>query len=415
MNVIKTTASLMLLLFVTTSVSAGDSTPKLSIELPTPGASGAIKSPIASNFDSILPDGLSEKKVFQSLTGVKASPSTRTRGAKEAGIFRNASPSVVLVATNEGFGSGSFLGDNLILTNWHVVEGYKQVGILFKPADNSGDNPETEVMRAEVIRHDEVKDLALLRVASVPENAKPLEISDQDSFEIGSDVHAIGHPSGLSWTYTKGIISQYRPDYTWKYKENIEHNAAVIQTQTPINGGNSGGPLLAEDGKIIGVNSFKGEGEGLSFAVAAPDLRKFLAAKSSVVAKQLSPAPKISDSSEKSKCEPKLIFEGRDKNNDADIRQISLKCDGYADITFVYPDDVKDPFLALFDTYRRKIPDAIVYDFDRNGKWKISYWDVELDDTFAVIGRHPDGQLKPSSFEKRCKTGTAAPKSKCIN
>lgn len=415
MNTVKLTANLTLFLFVATKALAGDSSPKLNIDLPIPGASGAIKNPAVSNLDSMMPDGLSEKKVFQSLTGVKVSPTTRTRGVKEAGIFRNASPSVVLVATNEGFGSGSFLGDNLILTNWHVVEGYKQVGVLFKPADNSGDNPEAEVMRAEVIRHDEVKDLALLRVASVPENARPLEISDQDHFEIGSDVHAIGHPSGLSWTYTKGIISQYRPDYTWKYKENIEHNAAVIQTQTPINGGNSGGPLLAEDGKIIGVNSFKGEGEGLSFAVAAPDLRKFLAAKSSVVAKKISPAPQSSEASQKSQCEPKVIFEGRDKANDADIRQISLKCDSWADVTFVYPDDTKDPFLALFDTYRRKIPDAIVYDFERNGQWKISYWDVELDDTFAVIGRHPDGKLKPSSFEKRCKTGTPAPKAKCIN
>lgn len=394
MNVIKITASLTLLFYVVTNAAAGDSYPKLNIELPIPGASGTIKNPAVSNFDSMMPDGISEKKVFQSLTGIKPTLSARTRGAKEAGIFRKAAPSVVLVATNNGFGSGSFLGENLILTNWHVVEGYKQVGILFKPADGDN-NAEAEVIRADVIRHDEIKDLALLRAISIPEDAKPLEISDEDTFEIGSDVHAIGHPSGLSWTYTKGIISQYRPDYTWKYKENIEHNAAVIQTQTPINGGNSGGPLLSEDGKIIGVNSFKGEGEGLSFAVAAPDLRKFLAAKSSVVAMRKDSSSQDSNAIRKNKCESSIIFEGRNKQNDADLRQVSLNCDKWPDITFVYPDNMSEPVVALLDTNKRKKPDAIVYDLKRSGKWNISYWDVDLDGTFPVVGFSSGREICP--------------------
>ncbi len=413
MNVIKITASLTLLQVLFTSASAGDSSPKLNIEMPIPGAPQAIKDPAVSSFDSMMPDGLSEKKVFQSLTGIKPSPITRTRGAKEAGIFRKAAPSVVLVATNNGFGSGSFLGENLILTNWHVVEGYKQVGILFKPED--GDNAEAEVIRADVIRHDEIKDLALLRAISSPEDAKPLEISEEDSFEIGSDVHAIGHPSGLSWTYTKGIISQYRPDYTWKYKENIEHNAAVIQTQTPINGGNSGGPLLSEDGKIIGVNSFKGDGEGLSFAVAAPDLRKFLAAKSSVAAVRKEASSLDTSPKGKNKCDAAILFEGRNKQNDADLRQVSLNCDKWPDITFVYPDNMSEPIVALLDTNKRKKPDAIVYDLKRTGKWNISYWDVDLDGTFPVVGLHPDGKFVPSSFEKRCKSNASSLKDGCPN
>ena len=54
--------------------------------------------------------------------------------------------------------------------------------------------------------------------------------------QVGADVHAIGHPQGQTWTYTKGLISQVRPDYQWG-----PHKADVIQTQTPINPGNSGG------------------------------------------------------------------------------------------------------------------------------------------------------------------------------
>src|SRR6516164_7639410 len=79
------------------------------------------------------------------------------------------------------------------------------------------------------------------------------------------------------WTYTTGIISQYRQAYEWQAKDDpIKHKADVIQTQTPINPGNSGGPLLSDSGSLIGVNSFKYDGEGLNFAVSVEEVRKFI-------------------------------------------------------------------------------------------------------------------------------------------
>src|SRR5262249_1939909 len=90
-------------------------------------------------------------------------------------------------------------------------------------------------------------------------------------------VAAIGHPEGQSWTYTKGIVSQIRPDFAWSTGQGESHRATVIQTQTPINPGNSGGPLLSDDGRIVGINSFRAtEGEGLNFAVSAKDISAFL-------------------------------------------------------------------------------------------------------------------------------------------
>lgn len=107
------------------------------------------------------------------------------------------------------------------------------------------------------------------------------------------------------------------------------------------------------------------------------------------------------------KCEPKLIFEGRTGRNDAGLRQISLHCDGWADLSLIVPDDQREPIRALFDRYKRKKADVVVLDYERKGRWSISYWDVDLDDTFSTIGVHSDGAMQPTRFEQRCKYGAA--------
>ena len=179
-----------------------------------------------------------------------------TRGAQDVSIFRQAAPSVVLIRAKDGVGSGSLLQDNVILTNFHVVDHNREVTVVFKPMKTDGRPTEDEVVKADVIKIDVQRDLALVRPRSLPNHAvRPLEISSQD-IEVGADVRAIGHPKGEDWTYTKGIVSSIRPDYEWSGGPGDSHRATVIQTQTPINPGNSGGPLLSDDGKIVGVNTF---------------------------------------------------------------------------------------------------------------------------------------------------------------
>src|ERR1700730_2378515 len=134
-----------------------------------------------------------------------------------------------------------------------MVTGYRQVNVIFKPTDPFGKPYNDDMVAAQVIKTDTMHDLALLKPKAVlpSHSINPITVAPQDNIEIGADVHAIGHPTGEVWTYTTGIVSQIRPDYEWKGSpQDVQHRATVIQTQTPINPANSGGPLLSDDGRL---------------------------------------------------------------------------------------------------------------------------------------------------------------------
>jgi S1-C subfamily serine protease len=315
-----------------------------------------------------------------------------TRGARNIAIFRDAAPAVVVVLTNDGLGSGSLLDNGTILTNWHVVSGNKQVNVLFKPADPLGKPSNQDMIAADVVKVDRNRDLALLQPRALPSRlTKRIKIVPNDNLEVGADVHAIGHPTGEAWTYTTGIVSQIRPDYEWSGgPKDVKHHATVIQTQTPINPGNSGGPLLEDTGMLVGVNSFGArDTQGINFAIAAKDIRSFLTAP-------------VAQTVPEDDCKPRTLFEGRNKENTALLRRISLKCDDRADIVIVVPDDKTKPVMALVDTSRRNKVEGIVLDEQRVGKWNTSFWDPRLEETFPLRGLHPEGKFLPTRMEPRC-------------
>jgi Trypsin len=197
-------------------------------------------------------------------------------------------------------------------------------------------------------------------------------------------------------------VSSIRPDYKWSTGPGDSHRATVIQTQTPINPGNSGGPLLSDDGKIVGVNSFIAkDAEGLNFAVAAKEIRHVLD----------SPAGGMEALG--GCTQAKTIFDGRNKTNTASIHLISLRCDDFADISLVSPDNRNEAIFALVDLKRRGKREGIVFDLLRSGKWNFSIWDPQLDDTFPLRGVHPNNELMPSSFVARCGNGKPLRDLKC--
>jgi serine protease Do len=178
-----------------------------------------------------------------------------------ADVYRNTSPSVVLIFGFSKSGAGSsgtgsiITRDGLILTNSHVITNsdtgrlYPDLVVYFKPNPISGDNRKdlTTPFLVDVIARDPDLDLALLRVKEAPGDLHPVEIADSEEVDIGEPVAAIGHPGGGGlWTLTTGTISSKRRDSA----------RDVFQTDAAINPGNSGGPLLDEYSRLVGVNTF---------------------------------------------------------------------------------------------------------------------------------------------------------------
>jgi S1-C subfamily serine protease len=141
-------------------------------------------------------------------------------------------------------GTGFLIDDEgSVVTNAHVVEGAREVAIRVD---------EDTLLSAELVGSDPATDLALLRVDPSELDAEPLPLGDSDAVEVGQLVLALGNPLGLEDTITAGIVSAKQRRITAPNGVTIEN---VIQTDAAVNPGNSGGPLLDFEGRVIGVNS----------------------------------------------------------------------------------------------------------------------------------------------------------------
>ncbi len=173
--------------------------------------------------------------------------------------------SVVIVHSLKGaLGTGFYVNDDLILTNFHVVEGSSFVEMTLK------DGTETF---GKIIAKDIRLDLALIRTQN---RGTPVKFYGKKDIEIGSTTFAIGHPSGLEFSVTRGIVSAIRAHKNVNFHSGKD--VYFVQTDTPINPGNSGGPLFL-DGQVIGVNDWvvsKQIAEGLNFAIHFKEVLKFL-------------------------------------------------------------------------------------------------------------------------------------------
>jgi S1-C subfamily serine protease len=398
----------LLISYATTGVcfafgqTAGDAPPEVTFAMEEQGsplgkdASGVganFPAETLRNFGGDLPLAQLSRLAKQPLSEVMP----QSRSAKDAQIYRTASSSVVLIATEDGLGSGSLIGPfGEVLTNWHVVNGYAEVGVVLKPAAEGQPPSKDDLLTGFVVRYDEVADLALVKVANPPAGGSFLRLGDASEISVGVDVHAIGHPKGEAWTYTKGVISQYRLGFEWKEPGGLKHRADVVQTQTPINPGNSGGPLIGESGTLLGVNSFKGDGEGLGFAVSVDDVKKFLARQGNRLAES---SPAAAPKSPKSECSPKQVSSWRNKENNATVLGLDMMCTGKIDAVLMYPDDTSQAVLLKMDRNHDGRADVVFFDFKRRDKWDMSWWDENFDGHWTLVGYHDDGSLKPTRFE----------------
>ncbi len=155
-----------------------------------------------------------------------------------------------------GQGSGFIVSsDGYIMTNNHVVEGAEKITV--KLSDN-------RELSAKVVGTDPETDVAVIKVDA--NNLPVVQLGDSDKLKVGEWVLAIGNPFGLSHTVTAGIVSA-----KGRSKIGLSEYEDFIQTDAAINFGNSGGPLLNIDGKVVGMNSaiFSRSGGymGIGFAI----------------------------------------------------------------------------------------------------------------------------------------------------
>ena len=196
-------------------------------------------------------------------------------------IAKAATPSVVEVDATSSGGSSPFPGGSQssgsegtgfvydakgdIVTNEHVVDGASSVSVKFSDGSTA---------KATVVGQDISSDLAVLHVNVAASKLHPLALADSGAVAVGDGVVAIGNPFGLDGTVTTGIVSALDREISAPDDTPIE---GAIQTDAAINHGNSGGPLLNLEGKVIGVTSQiqsdSGGSDGVGFAIPSNTIR----------------------------------------------------------------------------------------------------------------------------------------------
>jgi S1-C subfamily serine protease len=209
------------------------------------------------------------------VTNTQAVSSTSTLSVGD--IYKRAYRGVVQITVTQSsrgpFGGAStaqgsgFVYDTSgdIVTNEHVVDGATSISVKFWNG---------QTYKATLVGSDISSDLAVIKVAAPSSVLHPLAIGDSTALQIGDTVVAIGSPFGLNESVTSGIVSALHRQIT------APNNATIndaIQTDAAINHGNSGGPLLDDQGRVIGVNaqieSDSGGNDGVGFAISSAVLR----------------------------------------------------------------------------------------------------------------------------------------------
>jgi S1-C subfamily serine protease len=196
---------------------------------------------------------------------------------------------------DDGVSSGSgFLIDGerkLVVTNYHVVDDESEVSVYF-PVDNDDDGLETERSyyddrtnsltedghhnAGRIIARDSLKDLAIVALKKLPDNAKVLELADDDP-KADEDINMLGNPAGRPlWRWSSGRFkSIFNSDHT--FKDGLHVDFKAIKYYADIYSGNSGGPLVNDDGKVIGIAEAGDHAGGISAtAVHFSEIRDLL-------------------------------------------------------------------------------------------------------------------------------------------
>jgi S1-C subfamily serine protease len=204
------------------------------------------------------------EQVMPSPVSTTGTQQSSTKGLTPEAIYRQDGPGVVQITatsvtqptpdpfnffpstpqTSKSLGSG-FVLDRAghVITNFHVIQGAQKVQVSFSGQDQ---------LPATVVGKDRSTDLAVLKIDAHSRALTPLPLGDSDAVRVGDPVYAIGNPFGLTRTLTTGVVSAVQRQI---FAPNGVPIDSAIQTDAAINHGNSGGPLIDANGRVIGVTS----------------------------------------------------------------------------------------------------------------------------------------------------------------
>ena len=222
---------------------------------------------------SALQDQISSLKTTQN-TATQSNTYVLEENVSLAQLYANVKDSVVVIEGStvsydmfhrayysEVQGSGfvyNFTGQMTIITNNHVVKDSTNITVTFVNGD---------AYTAKVLGSDPYADLAVLSTDAPPSEYSPLEIIDSSTLNVGDALVAVGGPYGLAGTMTTGIVSALGRTITEDMSGSYPI-ANVIQTSTPINSGNSGGPLMTYEGQVVGITTaIVSDSQGVGFAI----------------------------------------------------------------------------------------------------------------------------------------------------
>jgi putative serine protease PepD len=215
------------------------------------GVGGAVGAGVALQTDDDSATSTSE---------AATQPVAQTSSAVAA-VYQRVKDGVVEVETSAGATGSGFVIDEegRIVTNQHVVEGAQSAVVRFSDG--------TEV-DADIVGTDPSTDIAVLDVNRPSSQLTPLSFAGEGSLQVGNPVIAIGSPFGLEGTLTTGVISALGRNIQSPNRFTIEN---AVQTDAALNSGNSGGPLLDSQGRVVGVaaqiRSETGGNVGIGYAI----------------------------------------------------------------------------------------------------------------------------------------------------
>ena len=211
------------------------------------------------------------------ITGYGSEPADEGSGNNQQVIINTSSladlidsvkDSVVTVYTDKGFGTGFvYTDEGYIITNYHVIDGTSKINVICTDGRK---------LEAKLIDGDELSDVAVIYVKNL--GIPKLAVGDSDALRVGEDVIAIGTPNDIEYagTVTKGIISGVKRQVrVYEEAGYLSKTMEMIQTDTTLNHGNSGGPLINMRGEVVGINTMKyyasDAGDTLYFSIPIND------------------------------------------------------------------------------------------------------------------------------------------------